>query len=87
GSSRPSGNIVLLIATGSLLQLVITDNAYGQPTIRKQVNRKAAIVLNLEKSQRWYDFTITARDYPAFSKRYAGRVETGEAGISDPAMG
>lgn len=87
GSSRPSGNIVLHIATGSLLQLEITDNAYGQPTIRKQVNRKAAIVLNLEKSQRWYDFTITARDYPAFSKRYAGRVETGEAGISDPAMG
>ncbi|CAB3808334.1 Non-hemolytic phospholipase C [Paraburkholderia caffeinitolerans] len=38
---------------------------------------------NLEDSGHWYDFTVTG---PNFALRYAGRLETGKPGVSDPAM-
>ncbi|MDR6292391.1 MULTISPECIES: phospholipase domain-containing protein [Inquilinus] len=31
----------------------------------------------------WYDFTIAA---DGFERRFAGRLETGRPGVSDPAM-
>jgi phospholipase C len=39
---------------------------------------------NLAASGQWYDFTVTAA---AFTRRLAGRIETGADSISDPAMG
>jgi phospholipase C len=42
---------------------------------------------SLEKSGNWYDFTVTADDRGRFSRRFAGRVETGRDSFSDPAMG
>jgi phospholipase C len=42
---------------------------------------------DLTDSNRWYDFVVTSPDMPTFSRRFAGRVETGKDGISDPAMG
>jgi len=41
----------------------------------------------LKGSHGWYDFTISIKEHPAFSKRYAGRVETGKESYSDPFMG
>ncbi|RZL89201.1 MAG: DUF756 domain-containing protein, partial [Variovorax sp.] len=38
---------------------------------------------NLKKSGDWYDFTVTSEN---FERRFAGRVETGKPGVSDPAM-
>jgi phospholipase C len=35
----------------------------------------------------WYDFTLCVLELPSFSRRFAGRMETGQASISDPAMG
>ncbi len=86
GSGRFSGNIFLSFQTSTALEIEITDNAYGQPTIQKKTNKDGSLTLHLSKSQRWYDFTIKVKNHPHFSKRYAGRVETGEAGVSDPAM-
>jgi phospholipase C len=40
---------------------------------------------SLEATDDWYDFTVTMGD--AFERRFAGRLETGKDGISDPAMG
>jgi phospholipase C len=42
---------------------------------------------SLEKSGNWYDFTVTGDDRGRFSRRFAGRVETGRDSFSDPAMG
>ena len=42
---------------------------------------------SLKNSGHWYDFTVTVKGLPGYSRRFAGRVETGEATISDPAMG
>lgn len=35
----------------------------------------------------WYDFTVTCSESASFRRRFAGRIETGEDSISDPAMG
>lgn len=39
---------------------------------------------SLDFSGGWYDFTVTAG---AFERRFAGRMETGQDSVSDPAMG
>jgi phospholipase C len=45
-----------------------------------------SIVLHLESSHQWYDFGVTIEGASQFLRRYAGRVETGKSGFSDPAM-
>jgi phospholipase C len=69
--------------------LEITDNAYGSPrqTRKLEPGERARILLDLKRSSNWYDFTITESGSTTFSSRYAGRVETGEMGISDPQLG
>ncbi len=42
---------------------------------------------SLNASGRWYDFSVTVDQVSGFLRRFAGRVETGKAGVSDPAMG
>ncbi len=37
-------------------------------------------------SANWYDFTLTARALPGYTRRFAGRLETGRDTTSDPAM-
>jgi phospholipase C len=39
----------------------------------------------LSKSGNWYD--LTARTDQGFLRRFAGRLETGKDGVSDPAVG
>ncbi|WP_411086509.1 phospholipase domain-containing protein [Streptomyces sp. 061-3] len=48
---------------------------------RKGVERR----WSLNPSGHWYDFTVTV-DGSSLERRFAGRVETGGDGISDPAM-
>jgi phospholipase C len=43
--------------------------------------------LQLKKSANWYDFTVRVVGLDAYSRRFAGRVETGRHLLSDPAMG
>lgn len=41
---------------------------------------------DLSGSASWYDFVVTCDALPGFVRRFAGRVETGRDGLSDPAM-
>ena len=43
--------------------------------------------LNWNASSRWYDVLITADSDPSFIRHYAGHVETGADGLSDPLIG
>ncbi|MEW5770154.1 MAG: phosphocholine-specific phospholipase C [Pseudomonadota bacterium] len=43
--------------------------------------------LPLHDSAYWYDYSVKVRGQADFSRRFAGRMETGEHGFSDPAMG
>ena len=41
----------------------------------------------LADSYAWYDFTAHLTEDPSWLRRFAGRVETGKASVTDPAMG
>ncbi len=41
----------------------------------------------LTQSSRWYDFTLSVSGLKTYARRFAGRVETGQLGSSDPAFG
>jgi phospholipase C len=43
--------------------------------------------LPLAQSYRWYDLSAKVKDQADFSRRFAGRVETGAPSVSDPTMG
>ena len=65
-------------------------NAYVNTEPRRvTVGPQGEAVLNwpLKDSHGWYDVSVSAPVFPGFSRRFAGRVETGRDGFSDPAMG
>ncbi|QSA96550.1 phosphocholine-specific phospholipase C [Methylococcus sp. EFPC2] len=41
----------------------------------------------LRKSANWYDFSVRVAGETGYSRRFAGRLETGRASVSDPALG
>jgi phospholipase C len=86
---RLTGHIALHCANtgGKPCTIEIVDHAYGAKPIRKAIAGKEIIVLNLEKSFGWYDFSVKVDGVEGFAKRYAGRVETGRPSYSDPLMG
>ncbi|GAB2591815.1 phosphocholine-specific phospholipase C [Spirosoma areae] len=75
------------------LSVQLSDNAYqskNQLIMLEKVGEKGAqrsVVLNLKNSHNWYDFSVNVSGFADFEQRYAGRVETGKAGFSDPLMG
>ncbi|THU34765.1 phospholipase C, phosphocholine-specific [Niastella caeni] len=88
-----TGNVVIWANNTGTQPVVfeITDNAYKNPaqsiTIPAGKKVKNAITINTAKSYGWYDFSIKLKGNQLFEKRYAGRVETGEPGKTDPFMG
>ncbi|TDE12025.1 phosphocholine-specific phospholipase C [Dyadobacter psychrotolerans] len=66
--------------------LTITSNAYRNdgPWTLKSTSEKTWL---LDKSGNWYDFTATISGDRNYQRRFAGRVETGKNGVSDPEMG
>ena len=71
----------------------LADNAYqakNQSIVLEKAGAKGAersVTLNLRNSHNWYDFSVKVAGFTDFEQRYAGRVETGKAGFSDPLMG
>jgi phospholipase C len=67
--------------------VTIQSNAYGTDaplTLPVPAGATGVQHWSLEASGCWYDFTATSAD---FERRFAGRMETGMDGVSDPAMG
>ena len=70
--------------------LEIIDNAYRKNWSQSVVLKPDAsesMVIKLDKSFGWYDISVQVRNFQKFEKQYAGRVETGKEGFSDPLMG
>lgn len=88
---RLTGNLELQVCnTGQrAYPLAIVDNAYGHPGRKKvlRAGKSMRFSFSLKESRRWYDFSLKVEGFPAFEKRYAGRVETGEEGWTDPLIG
>ena len=69
----------------------LVSNAYqNRPeslSVRVSAHEDRDQFLALKSSGNWYDFTVTVTNLADFSRRFAGRVETGRHLLSDPAMG
>jgi len=70
------------------VSIEISDNAYKTKSVtgRIEPRQEISVVLHLEQSHGWYDYTVKASGSDA-EARFAGRVETGRASFSDPFMG
>ena len=66
------------------LAMMLTDNAYGGGTRRIALSPGRSVVESWEiaSSHHWYDVSVAAADA---TWRFAGHVETGQPGLSDPA--
>jgi phospholipase C len=85
------GGVVLrLINAGSAaVTFVITPNAYITDVWRVTVAAGATAehAVSLRSSAHWYDLTVGVEGLPGFTRRFAGRMETGRPSFSDPALG
>lgn len=85
-----NGGISVLLQNNSpdvSLRITMEANAYGYKNpdpVSLAPGKSAKKHFSLERSHRWYDFTI--KTPTGFLHRLAGRVETGKDGVSDPAM-
>jgi len=64
----------------------VSANAYrtdGPWALALAAGLTGSLNWNIEASGYWYDFTAAAS---TFERRFAGRMETGHDGSSDPAM-
>jgi phospholipase C len=82
---------VLLDSTsaGTGLTVSVFDNSYGNAEQTKQVagDARGSFRVSTAKSHRWYDLSLRVTGAPKFERRFAGRIETGAWGFSDPRIG
>lgn len=73
------------------LTIEIIDNAYKKTALQRKVKPTGKLptleYITTVKSFGWYDFSIRIKEYPLFERRFAGRVEDGKQGKTDPFMG
>ncbi|MCD0488564.1 phospholipase C, phosphocholine-specific [Pedobacter sp. MC2016-14] len=86
------GDLILQIKNTSAqhdYKIFIRDKGYGnfekELTVRATHDVKEK--LNLGKSQNWYDFDIVVDGAIGFVRDFAGRVENGRHGFTDPQIG
>jgi len=86
-----SGDVELRAASRAdrVLTVQVKDHGYrsGEQTMVIEPGGSRALVMALGRSHGWYDFSVTVAGADRFLRRFAGRLETGESGFSDPAMG
>ncbi len=95
-NKKLTGNIELRINnpdSSHAYTIEILDNAYKNSPVKKTFDKKSSgkepvrLVIDCSNSFGWYDFSIRISGNKEFKRRYAGRVETGETGHTDPAIG
>ncbi len=88
---RLTGSIKVVIdnAAGGVTQVVELHNPIirDQPTIEEIHPGGGAMAAFGGGDHTWYDVSIRVRGAEGFARRYAGRIETGKPGITDPIMG
>lgn len=65
------------------------DNAYGHARMSKLLSAgtRESILFPTENSHRWYDVSLAVQGSAPFERRFAGRVENGSWGQTDPLIG
>ncbi|MYR11268.1 DUF756 domain-containing protein, partial [Streptomyces sp. SID724] len=85
-----SGNLDLTLTNRGATEVRLTlsnAGAYGggERSVTVRPGATVSRTVDLRAGKRWYDVSVTAEGDPAFLRRFAGHVETGAAGVSDPA--
>ncbi|MER5884763.1 phospholipase C, phosphocholine-specific [Streptomyces sp. NPDC001941] len=83
-----TGNLDLTFTNAGTADAYLTvAGAYGGAPQTFTVRPGATVnhTVDLRASGRWYDVTVTAQGVADFRRRFAGHVETGASGVSDPA--
>ncbi|MEV0910649.1 phosphocholine-specific phospholipase C [Streptomyces hokutonensis] len=77
-TNKGSGTVQLRVANG-----------YGGKiqTVKVRAGATVRHTFDLGASKRWYDLTVTSDGDAGFLRRFAGHVENGRPGVSDPAIG
>ena len=87
----PGGGVTLRLtnAGATPIDVAVAANAYGLAPWRVRIAPGAVSSRSwpLRASSGWYDLTVATPAHPGFLERLAGRIETGRASVSDPAMG
>ncbi|MEV7157426.1 phosphocholine-specific phospholipase C [Streptomyces misionensis] len=99
GGNRSAGPEVTARYAGERVELVLTNqgsgaarlriaDGYGGAPVAVTVRPGATVrhTVDLTRGHRWYDLTVTSDDDPAFVRGFAGHVENGRPGVSDPAI-
>jgi len=85
------GSIEVVVVNSDERPLTIhaVDEIYGRrpAAITVTTGGRGSMRFDLSGSHNWYDFSIAVDGDADFRRRYAGRVETGKDGFSDPAIG
>jgi phospholipase C len=70
-------------------KFTFTANAYDHEsrTVVLPARGEATQSWGLRSSGYWYDFTLTVEGLAGYTRRFAGRIETGRDSCSDPALG
>ncbi len=76
---------------GAARTFAVAVNAYTgklKPwTVKLAANGSSNHLWDLSGTSGWYDLTVSAKDLPGWSQRFAGRLDNGQPSTSDPAMG
>ncbi|TWD84754.1 phospholipase C [Kribbella amoyensis] len=82
-----TGNLDLTLANhGSTDHHLTITNAYGGRPKQLNVRAGTTAKYSVELTHRWYDVEVVSVSDDAFRRRLAGHVETGAAGVTDPAI-
>lgn len=89
-TARHSGDDLRLTLTnrGAVTDRLTVTDGYGGGAPATVAVRPGATVrhtVDLARGRRWYDVTVTSDARPGFLRRFAGHVENGRPGVSDPA--
>ena len=89
-TARHTGDDIELTFTNQgsgTARLKLTDGYGGRPsTVTVRPGATVCRTVELAAGHRWYDLTVTAEGDQAFLRRFAGHVENGRPGVSDPAI-
>jgi len=67
--------------------LKLADGYRGRTsTVRVRSGAVVRRTVDLSASRRWYDLTVTSDGDPSYMRQFAGHVENGRPGVSDPAI-
>ena len=89
---REQGDLLVSFSNPGARACVITvrDMAYrngGPGRVEIPAGKAIRHRWSLQRSANWYDFSVTVEALEGYERRFAGRVENGRHGLSDPAMG